>query len=96
MTNSKTKGEEMNCSFCYTIQQILMKDWHLIEQQPLVKDIQTPAPHMLQKQAVNQRYTCGSQIIEKAKTHARESCRQQQQQQQQQDFITLIKKLLMH
>ena len=28
-------------------------------------NLQRPAPHMLQKRAVNQRYTCESQIIKK-------------------------------
>ena len=51
------------------LKQILLKDWHLIEQQPLLKEINKDSPNILQKRAINQRYTRESQIIRKAKTH---------------------------
>lgn len=44
------------------LRQIVMKDWHLIERQPLLKRICKHPPVMLQKRAVNQRYTAESEI----------------------------------
>ena len=47
---------------------MLLKDWHLIEQQPPRKEINKDSPNILQKRAINQRYTRENQIINKAKT----------------------------
>ena len=73
-TPSKTKGEQMNLAFRYTthpavpnLNQILMKAWHLIEQQPLFKEVYKDLPLIFYtERAVSQSYTRNSQIIRKA------------------------------
>ena len=54
-----------------------MKAWHLIEQQPWLKEIFKDLPLICYtERAVSQRYTRESQIIKKAlKTRTREQCR---------------------
>jgi len=46
------------------LKQILMRKWHLIEQQGITeRNLQGPAPHFLQKRAFAQRHTRESQTI---------------------------------
>ena len=53
------------------LKQILMKEWYLIEQQPLLKEIYEDLPLICYtERAVNQRYTRESLIIKKVLKHA--------------------------
>ena len=58
------------------LKQILMKNWHLIEQQPFLNEIYKDTPLILYKRGRSlKEYTRTSQTLKKAKTSAGESCR---------------------
>ena len=73
----------MNLAFCHTISTIGTKpktNPHEIlafnkTTTTTERNLQGSAPHIVQMRAIAQRYTCKSQTIKKAKTHAGESCR---------------------